>query len=613
MAKSRLLAKGDRIGLYMIVASLAVIVVVIGMLFIQQTRAQETRIRAEAISLARVLAGLPKEQLIAPRGMLEVVRQAWQNGNFAYAAVVGPTGAAVAEVTAPGIIVPRYVFPERPDAWISERELALSAKTSVFEIQAPILEQGAVVSYLRLGFYKPTFTPAIDQLPFFATLAFVVFLLTPIFYFLIRREVRPLRRANERLGELVTAGQLGEIQLNASGELGEFMHNFNEFIKFAKGRVEALEKEQTNLVTRTQLLSYKKARIETVLDSIPEAVIIIDQTGTISFANQRVETLLGASARDVMEKDPNEWCSSAEVLEALGRYSSNLSSKQYLAQTVRIQPKKTAELSISIKAYPLFSPNDVTNIQGTLIVIRDISREILAQRGQSEFVTHVAHELKTPLNTIGLASERLLYDTDMSESARIESVNIVQDEVDRMAGLIGNLLNITKIEMGELPIERSLVKLREFLQDVFDNVSRSDRDKNLNFHIELPNDFSVIFLDKDLLRIAINNLLTNAIKYSDPGGNITLVAEETEDSIRIAVRDDGIGISGDDQERIFTKFFRSDDNAVRRRSGHGLGLSLCQEIVQMHNGALTVESTPGEGSEFTIELRKEASMLRQVV
>ena len=613
MAKSGILAKGDRIGLYMIVASLAVIAVVIGMLFIQQSRAQESRTRAEAISLARVLAGLPREQLTAPRGMLEVVRQAWQNGNFAYAAVVGPGGMAVSEVTAPGVIVPRYVFPERPDAWISERDLVLSAEKSVLEIQAPILEDGQVISYLRLGFFKPTMMPGIDQLPFFATLAFVVFLLTPTFYLLIRREVRPLRHANQQLNELVAAGQLGEMQLSASGELGEFMSNFNEFIKFAKGRVETLETEQTNLVTRTQLLTYKKARIETVLDSIPEAVIIIDQTGTISFANQRVETLLGVSPDVVVEKDPNEWCRNADVLEAINRYASNQSSKQYLAQTVRLQPGKQVERSLSLKAYPLFSPSDVSNIQGTLIVIRDISKELLAQRGQSEFVTHVAHELKTPLNTIGLASERLLFDSDMDEASMTEAANIIQDEIDRMAGLIGNLLSITKIEMGELPIERRHVRLREFLEDVFDTVARSSGEKDINFHIDLPGDFSTFFLDKDLLRIAINNLLTNAIKYSESGGNVTLLGEETDESIRITVRDDGIGISDADQQKIFTKFFRSEDNAVRERSGHGLGLSLTHEIVQMHNGTISVESAPGHGSEFTIELRKEASMLRQVV
>ena len=613
MTKSGLLAKSDRIGLYMIVASLAVIAIVIGMLFIQQTRSQESRIRSEAISLARVLAGLPSEQLTAPRGMLEVVRQAWQNGHFAYAAVVGPSGAAVSEVTAPGVIVPRYVFPERPDAWISERDLVLSAEQRVLEIQAPILDQGQVVSYLRLGLFKPTLMPGIDQLPFFATLAFVVFLLTPTFYLLIRREVRPLRHANQRLNELVAAGQLGEIQLSASGELGEFMSNFNEFIKFAKDRVQTLETEHTSLVTRTQLLSYKKARIETVLDSIPEAVIIIDQTGTISFANQRVETLLGVSPDDVMEKNPNEWCRDSEVLETLNRYASNLSSKQYLAQTVRLQPGNQVERSLSLKAYPLFSPDDVSNIQGTLIVIRDISRELLAQRGQSEFVTHVAHELKTPLNTIGLASERLLYDVDLDDASRTEAANMIQDEVERMSGLIGNLLNITKIEMGELPIERRHVRMREFLEDVFENITRSEQDKGLNFHIDLPSDFSTIFLDKDLLRIAINNLMTNAIKYSEQDGNVTLIGEETDESIRITVRDDGIGISEADQQQIFTKFFRSEDSAVRQRSGHGLGLSLTHEIVQMHNGTLSVESAPGHGAEFTIELRKETSMLKQVV
>lgn len=613
MNNRRLVSGGDRIGLYMIVASLAVIGIVIAMLFIQQTRSANDRVRSDAISLARVLAGLPHEQLVAQRGMLEVVRQAWQSGDFAYASIVSPSGKTEAEVTAPGVIVPGTPADSNADAWISERDMLLASGAAVIEIQAPILNDGQLLSFLRLGFFKPSILPGMEQLPFFATLAFVVFLLTPIFYWLIRREVRPLRHANERLNELVADGQANEIQLNASGELGEFMHRFNEFVELTKGRVHELESQQTDLVTKTQLLSYKKARVESVLDSIPEAVIIIDQTGTISFANQRVETLLGVSAAVITETHPNEWCTNEELHDAITRYSSNHSNKQYLAQTVRLQPSNTSELSLSIKAYPLFSPHDVNNIQGTLIVIRDISKEILTQRGQCEFVTHVAHELKTPLHTIGLSSEQLLYDTDMSESDRIEAANTIQDEVDRMSGLIGDLLSITKIEMGELPIERRHVKLKEFLQDVFNTSKRSDRDKQLNFAIRLPTDFGPVYLDKDLLRIAVNNLMTNAIKYSEPGGQITLSAEEEEHCVRISVRDDGIGISKDDQRHIFSKFFRSEDRAARQRTGHGLGLSLTNEIVQMHNGTLTVESAPGEGSVFTIELRKEADMLRKAV
>lgn len=613
MKQSRLVAGGDRIGLYMIIASLAVIGVVIAMLFVQQTRAAENRVRSDALSLARVLAGLPHSQLVAQRGMLEVVRQAWQNGDFAYASIVSQSGQTEAEVTAPGIIVPTNLAGNSADAWISEHEVTLADGAMVIEIQAPVLDERQVASVLRLGFRKPSLMPGMDQLPFFATLAFVVFLLTPTFYWLVRREVRPLRDANERLNELVTDGTLGEIQLNASGELGAFMNSFNEFVALTKGRVQELQSQHTDLETRTQLLSYRKARVESVLDSIPEAVIIVDQTGTISFANQRVETVLGVSADVVTEQHPNEWCRNERLHEAISRYSSNQSNKQHLAQTVRLEPSNADDLSLSIKAYPLFSPNDANDIQGTLIVIRDISKEVLAQRGQSEFVTHVAHELKTPLHTIGLSGERLLYDTEMSESERVEAANTIQDEVERMSRLIGDLLSITKIEMGELPIDRRLIKLKEFLHDVFATVKRSDREKKLNFVIQLPTEFSATYLDKDLLRIAVNNLMTNAIKYSEPGGQVTLSAEETDSCIRISVRDEGIGISEEDQRHIFSKFFRSEDRAARQRTGHGLGLSLTHEIIEMHNGSLTVESSPGEGSVFTIELRKEADMLRKAV
>ena len=613
MATKTVMAKGDRIGLYMIVASLSIIGVMIAMIFDYQLTSHERRIRTDGISLARLLSGIPYEDLAGRQSMLEIVQRSWQNGDFAYAAIVGPDSVSVGEVASAGVIVPNTAFPERPDNWISEREFRLTSGAGVIEIQAPLIEESRVAGYLRLGFFKPEIAPRLDQLPFVATLAFLVFLLTPIFYLLIRREVRPLRQANEELTDLVQDGRLSELNLRATGELGEFMNNFNEFIKLTKGRMQALETEQTNLNTRTQLLSYKKSRIESVLDSIPEAIIIIDQSGTISFANQRVENLLGASVADVMEKDPNEWCDNVDVLEVLLRYSSSESAKQYLAQTVCIKPKKSSERNISIKAYPLFAPNDTGTIYGTLIVIRDVTKEVLAQQGQSEFVNHVAHELKTPLNTIGLIAERLLYEDGLSESTRIESGNIIQDQVERMSGLIGNLLNITKLEMGELPIERRPVKLREFLEDIFATVTRSHEEKNLEFNIDLEKEFSGMFLDKDLLRIAIDNLLTNAIKYSRPGGTVTLTGRETEDRIRISVKDDGIGISAEDQRRIFDKFFRSDDAEVRERAGHGLGLSLTQDIVQLHNGTLTVDSKMGRGSEFVIELRKETGMLKQVV
>jgi signal transduction histidine kinase len=124
---------------------------------------------------------------------------------------------------------------------------------------------------------------------------------------------------------------------------------------------------------------------------------------------------------------------------------------------------------------------------------------------------------------------------------------------------------------------------------------------------------SSIAVDKGLLRIAINNLLTNAVKYNAPGGTVTLAAEETDDQIRIVVRDTGVGVAPEDKERIFDKFYRSEKPEVRSKSGHGLGLSLAREIVQLHHGVLSLNSMEGQGSEFVMEFSKEKGLMAQVV
>ena len=167
--------------------------------------------------------------------------------------------------------------------------------------------------------------------------------------------------------------------------------------------------------------------------------------------------------------------------------------------------------------------------------------------------------------------------------------------------------------MGEISIDRQRVRLHEFLEDTFEVASRTEQASKLTFELDLSTTLTSIIADKDLLRIAINNLLTNAVKYSRPGGVVSLSSEETEQSVRIIVRDEGIGISEKEQDLIFERFYRSEDVEARKSGGHGLGLSLARDIVQLHNGTLTVSSKPSEGSEFVIQIWKETGMLKQAV
>jgi len=254
---------------------------------------------------------------------------------------------------------------------------------------------------------------------------------------------------------------------------------------------------------------------------------------------------------------------------------------------------------------------DEARIFGTLVLLRDTSQEALTKQASSDFVAHVSHELKSPLNVLAMYSESLQGEDGKDEKFRIEAANVIHDEVERLSMMINNILNITKIEMGSISIERTRVRLRDLLKDAFDACNRDAKEKDLTFTLDLPKEISPIALDKSLIRIVVNNLLTNAIKYSKQQGQVLLSAEETHRTILITVRDDGIGIAPEDQSKIFEKFYRSDSDEVRKRPGHGLGLSLAREIVQMHHGTLTVNSSVGEGSEFVIEFSKETSLLRK--
>jgi len=403
----------------------------------------------------------------------------------------------------------------------------------------------------------------------------------------------------------------GKMELAATPELQGFMNRFNGFVDLMQNRIGELESNRSELETSTKLLGYKRVRIESALQSFPEAIMVLDESGVASLANSRLAIMLGLQLEDIVGHKPSEWCNDPDVVGFLSRgFQHNMRGPR--VDAFDYVPPGNTDRSFRIEPYPLFSPRDVTEVLGTLVIFRDITAEKIARNSSSEFVAHLSHELKTPLNTLAMYSEALLAN-EVSDELRVEAANVIHDEVERLAMLINNMLSITKIEMGSMGIERKRVKLRDMLQDSFDSCVRAGKEKGIEFTLDLPREITPVALDKSLMRIAINNLLTNAIKYSDPGGSVSMSVEETEMAVRVSVRDNGIGISPEDQERIFGKFYRSERDDVRQRSGHGLGLSLAREIIQLHNGTLTVSSEPGVGSEFIVEFNKETNLLKQAV
>ncbi len=567
--------------------------------------------RIHGIELARILSEMPYEQLVKNKhhnGLLAIAKYYIGNPRFAYVAVTDKYGSIQASATQPGQTVSHRNAPVDPSGWLSEITIEKeSSDKRIIEFQAPILSANQLNGFVRIAFHEPSTLFSSHHIPVISAILLPFITIVGLFIYLLNKENRVLSNLGNVLSD---TNKLNQVQVSASGELAEFIDKFNQYISGTKQHIEDVSNKHRELETSSKLISYQQAKIQSILHAVPEGMIVIDDTGNISFANDKMMALFGVDKNTLSDKSLI-WCTDDKVKNYLHKIITNpLSNNNY--EQVEFIPEGYADKKYVGRAFPLFSPRDTDQIHGTLVVFRDYTEESLAKNARGEFVAHVAHEIKNPLNVLAMYSESLLTEEGESHEHRIEAVNVILDEVERLSMLINNLLSITKIEMGSMDINRQRVKLKDLLEDVFATIKRTGSNKKLDFVIDVPGDLSSLYIDKDLMRIALNNLLSNAVKYSNHTGSIILSAEESDGYIHIKVADSGIGVSEEDQQFIFDKFYRSDSENARARTGHGLGLSLVKDIVNLHHGRIDINSTLGNGTEFIITIENNAALLERV-
>lgn len=226
-----------------------------------------------------------------------------------------------------------------------------------------------------------------------------------------------------------------------------------------------------------------------------------------------------------------------------------------------------------------------------------------ADRLKTEFVSMVSHELRAPLTSISGYVALLLEGAggDLNDEQR-EFLTIVMKNADRLLALINDLLDISRVEAGRIDLHRQVLDLSDAIAGAVALMQPQFEAKQQRVVLELPEELPPVFADADRVAQILTNLLSNASKYTPAGGNIIVRAAPADGSVRVAIQDNGIGLSPAEQAQVFTKFFRARNRLTEQTGGTGLGLAITRSLVELHGGAITVASAPGEGSTFSFTL-----------
>ena len=223
------------------------------------------------------------------------------------------------------------------------------------------------------------------------------------------------------------------------------------------------------------------------------------------------------------------------------------------------------------------------------------------EQSRQEFVSNVSHELKTPLSSIKVLTESLMFQEDVPVEMYKEFFEDINSEVDRLNSIISDLLTLVRLDQREIPLNITEVNLNDMIQNLLKRLAPLAKKKNINLIYESHREV-MAEIDIVKLTLALTNLVENAIKYTTEGGEVTVILQgDLQDAI-ITVRDTGIGIAKEEQSRIFERFYRTDKTRNRETGGTGLGLAITYKTIVMHSGSIVVESEEGKGSTFSVQI-----------
>ncbi|WP_409251223.1 ATP-binding protein [Bacillus sp. SCS-153A] len=468
-------------------------------------------------------------------------------------------------------------------AFVKELHLNGESVSNLYEnivvVGAPVQignETGAVLIFQSLEEIKET-TRQTTRLILLA--AGIAIILTTIFaFFLSTRITAPLRKMREAAFEVARGRFETKVPILTHDEIGELATAFNQMGKQLNYNMHALSQE--------------KEQLSSILSSMADGVITFNRDGTILITNPPAERFL---QQWYYEQEGNEQEAIPTTL------------KELLEQVILLENEQTGEVGLQGRSYvviisPLYNEEYV---RGAVAVVRDMTEERRLDKLRKDFIANVSHELRTPIAMLQGYSEAIIDDIAASEEEKKEIAKIIYDESLRMGRLVNDLLDLARMEAGHITLKKENTDVSQFLERVTNKFQGIAKEKNISLSFtghQTGRNGQQINLDPDRIEQVLTNLIDNALRHTPETGSVSVNYKPSQSGILVEVSDSGSGIPEEDLPFVFERFYKADKARTRGKSGTGLGLAIAKNIIESHNGQISVHSKVDQGTTFSFFL-----------
>lgn len=470
----------------------------------------------------------------------------------------------------------------------------------VTDVFVPLNFEGDYLGVLALGINPNPTVVASSHLTRDVTIAvfvtiWVMVILGAVFNALII--TKPIKELLLGVRNIAAGNFKQRIHLPKGGELGELIRSFNDMAE----RLERYEEQNIEELTA------EKAKLETLVSTIADGAILLDTDMQVVLVNPTARRMFDWGTQAIDGKNVLDLFPTPLRVQLTRPLFRAVAGDQE-AMEFRIALTHPVSRTIRVLLNTVLDQAR-ENVKGLAITVQDITREVALNEAKAQFISNVSHELRTPLFNIKSFIETLHeYGEDLSDAERQEFLETANHETDRLTRLVNDVLDLSRLESNR-QYQFGAVDIRQPIEQTLRTHQLNARDKQIELLQDISPDLPAIMGHYDLMLQVFNNLVGNALKFTEPGGKVMLRASQpphaTADSpmayVRVEVADTGIGIASEDQAAIFDRFFRV-ENRVHTLEGTGLGLSIVKNIIEKHSGQVHLISEVGIGTTFWFDL-----------